>query len=52
MRLWSATVRQRVDEILGWSGVVMPYGTETLRITLNTLAIASTGSSLLGIAFT
>ena len=30
--------RQRVEEMFGSPGVVMPYGTETLRITLNTLA--------------
>ena len=52
LRLWSATVRQRVEEMLGWSGVVMPNGTETLRITLKALAMVWTGSGVLGIAFT
>jgi hypothetical protein len=50
LRLWSATVLQRVDEILGSLGVVMPKGTDTFRMTLNTLASALTGSSSLGIA--
>ena len=52
LRLWSATVRQRVEEMLGSSGVLMPNGTDALRITLKTLASAFTGSSLLGIAST
>ena len=52
LRWWSNTVRQRVEEILGCPGVLMPYGTDTLRITLNTLARALFGFSSLGIAFT
>jgi len=48
--LWSATVRQRVEEMFGSSGVLMPNGTDALRITLKTLASAFTGSSALGIA--
>ena len=44
------SVRQRVEEILGSSGVLSPKGTETLRITLKTLATARFGSSNFGIA--
>jgi len=36
----SATVRQIVEEMLGWSGVVMPSGTLTARCTPMTLATA------------
>src|SRR5690554_3172690 len=50
--LWSTSVRQRVEEILGWSVVLMPRGTETLRITLSMLARDSVGLAFWGIAFT
>jgi alpha-amylase len=43
---WSDTERQRVEEIWGLSGVVIPNGTETLRITLNTLGTASEASPI------
>ena len=48
LRLWSDTVRQRVEEMLGWSGVVMPKGTEVLRITLKALAIEGVGAPPMG----
>ena len=40
LRLHAALVRQMVDEMFGWFGVVMPSGTPTLRMTLSTDAIA------------
>jgi hypothetical protein len=40
LSVWSATVRQIVEEMSGWSGVVMPSGTLTERITPRTLATA------------
>ena len=50
--LWSITERQRVEEMFGSPGVVMPYGTETLRITLNTLASDRRASWFFGTALT
>src|SRR5262245_31753702 len=38
--LWSQTVRQSVDEMLGFVGWVTPNGTPMDRMTLSTLATA------------
>jgi hypothetical protein len=48
--LWSETVLHLVEEIFGSPGVLIPKGTEQLRMTLKTLAIAMRISSVCGIA--
>ena len=48
--LLSETVLHCVVDISGLSGVEIPYGTEALRTTLNTLAMAIFSSSVFGSA--
>jgi hypothetical protein len=45
-------VRQRVDEMFGWSGVLIPKGTDALQMMLNTAAVATSRSSTWGTAST